>query len=931
MLFVVLSVQPIITDAVSGSEFQAGHIMDDGVFFNGSSMAPSDIQTFLNSKVPTCDTNGTQPSGHAGYTRAEWGAANGYPAPYTCLKDYRQDTQAKSAETGLCNGLAAGNRSAAEIIYEVGRSCGISQAVLVVLLQKEQSLVTDDWPWSIQYRSATGYGCPDTAPCDADYYGFFNQVYNAARQFKRYARDESLFQYRAFRTNTIQYNLDANCGSSGVYIQNQATAGLYNYTPYQPNAATLVAAPGQTVSCGAYGNLNFWRYYNDWFGPTFNGEYLWRVIRTAGDGRLFLQVGNTKRWIPTGDIYYDWTLDSYPIIVLDDPSFNAIPTIPELTRLGTTGQYNYVVDSGIKHYLPNNYTALWGYQNIIAAPVSALLRTIPEHEPMGRFIKTPEANSTFSYWVVDGGTRHAINPADLGAWGENASNLVGISQSYLAYIPIGDPLVRYISSSGTFYVVDQGSLIRMPDNVTASSWQQSPYVPAPSAASFLPVRATASFLVKASDSNNWYMLDAGNKYYIQSGDTAANWGLSSSNLIVVSPDFLAQFAPASINLTNFAKDSASQQVYVLDGQKHYVINGTLLSTLTTSASNIITTSTARLGKLPLGADYSTPLVQLKGTPHAYLFDQGARYYISSGALFNAFNVTGGSIALSGTLVNQIPYSAEQLKSVFKDSAGSYYLADNAKKVPLSSSVQDAWQSTTNPVLSDNLMSLFGSGQPTINSRYLRTQSSTYLVNNGTKTYIVSSMLPSYIGSSDGYNQVNDTVPTQGGVASYLLRSSDDQKTWFINQGTKAEVNFAKQVTLGYLTTSLQPAAVSSAFLAAFPTSTQTSLLIRKQSNSGVKFLNFGSSLGFPNGDTLNNSVSSNNPIIVVDDGIYDNFPLVGSITRIIKDDSGKLYLLESGQRRWITNGAAYRPYANIPITYLYGTTMALIPEGPAIN
>ena len=25
-----------------------------------------------------------------------------------------------------------------------------------------------------------GYGCPDTAACDAQYYGFFNQVYSAA-------------------------------------------------------------------------------------------------------------------------------------------------------------------------------------------------------------------------------------------------------------------------------------------------------------------------------------------------------------------------------------------------------------------------------------------------------------------------------------------------------------------------------------------------------------------------------------------------------------------------------------------------------------------------------------------------------------------------------------------------------------------------------
>jgi hypothetical protein len=137
-----------------------------------------------------------------------------------------------------------------------------------VLLQKEQSLLTDDWPWSIQYRSATGYGCPDTAPCDSEYYGFFNQVYSAARQFKRYGLDKDLFSYRAGSNNYIQYNPNAGCGGSTVYIQNQATAGLYNYTPYQPNTSALNNLYGSGDGCGAYGNRNFWRLFNDWFGST---------------------------------------------------------------------------------------------------------------------------------------------------------------------------------------------------------------------------------------------------------------------------------------------------------------------------------------------------------------------------------------------------------------------------------------------------------------------------------------------------------------------------------------------------------------------------------------------------------------------------------------------------------------------------------------
>ena len=56
--------------------------------------------------------------------------------------------------------------------------------------------------------------------------------------------------------------------SSPVYIQNQATANLYYYTPYQPNAAALRAGYGEGDGCSAYGNRNFYQYFTDWFGST---------------------------------------------------------------------------------------------------------------------------------------------------------------------------------------------------------------------------------------------------------------------------------------------------------------------------------------------------------------------------------------------------------------------------------------------------------------------------------------------------------------------------------------------------------------------------------------------------------------------------------------------------------------------------------------
>ncbi len=283
-----LTPNPQKAQALSGSEFKAGRIIDDGVFFNPDAMNTSQIQAFLEAKLPACDTNGSQTIYDSAQgdtvTRKVYSERRGVTTPFICLKDYKQDVPAKAPEDALCSGItAATQQTAAQIIDQVSRSCGVSQKVLLVLLQKEQSLVTDDWPWPIQYRSATGYGCPDTAACDSQYYGYFNQVYAAARIYKYYAKYSSSFNHLAGRNNNVLFNPNAACGSSTVFIENQATAGLYNYTPYQPNAAALNNLYGSGDGCSAYGNRNFWRMFSDWFGSTL---YLGQPYSWAFGGQL---------------------------------------------------------------------------------------------------------------------------------------------------------------------------------------------------------------------------------------------------------------------------------------------------------------------------------------------------------------------------------------------------------------------------------------------------------------------------------------------------------------------------------------------------------------------------------------------------------------------------------------------------------------------
>jgi hypothetical protein len=237
--------------SASASGFRAGEIISDDNFFNYQSMTEAGVREFLDSV--TCVPRDDSP----------------------CLADYTQRTSTRAASAGHCARYQGGSKqSGAEIIWRVSQACKVSPRVLLILVQKEQSLLTH--PSASGYQKATGYGCPDTAACNTRYYGFFNQVYDAAWQFREYTLHPDEFRYRVGR-HRVAYSPDAACGSRVVDIRNQATADLYNYTPYQPDDQTLTHPDGPAGSCSAYGNLNFERLYERWFGDprstTFPGWY----------------------------------------------------------------------------------------------------------------------------------------------------------------------------------------------------------------------------------------------------------------------------------------------------------------------------------------------------------------------------------------------------------------------------------------------------------------------------------------------------------------------------------------------------------------------------------------------------------------------------------------------------------------------------------
>ena len=459
------------------SSWNPGRIIDDTVFTNKSSMTASQIQSFLNSKVPNCDTNGTQPASEFGrpdLTHAQYAALQGWHGPpYVCLKDYVQD-----------------GRSAAQIIYDAAQEFSISPQVLVVLLQKEQALVTDTWPLDGQYRSATGYGCPDTAPCDSEYYGFTNQVSWSARMF-RAIMNASPTWYTPYivGNNYIQYNPNASCGGSTVFIQNRATQALYNYTPYQPNQAALDAGWGTALPCGAYGNRNFYLYFTDWFGPTTRN-----LITTIGDG-VYLVEDGAKRAFPNEITFLSYSYRWSDVLSISNAELNQIPdgvVIPYnvhfrdglLVRSPSGGMY--IVANGTKRPFPNEGTFFsYGYTYSDASLISTTeLNLIPDGVALsynvnlrnGHLVSSPSGGM----YVVDNGTKRAFpNEITFLSYGYTYSDALVISGAEISLIPDGMAMPykvlfrngRLITSpSKGVYRVENGAKRAFPNEITFLSY-----------------------------------------------------------------------------------------------------------------------------------------------------------------------------------------------------------------------------------------------------------------------------------------------------------------------------------------------------------------------------------------------------------------------------------------------------------------------------
>ncbi len=160
----------------------------------------------------------------------------------TRMSEQEIQTFLQDHKSGLATIVVSGKR-ASTIIAEASKKFGINPQVLLVILQKEQSLLDTRTPSTKQLQWATGYGVCDSCRLNdvavIRWRGFETQVNAAAEFFRTFLNDPSRLFLKVGSPTTIDNTL--------VVPSNIATSMLYSYTPH------------------LHGNEVFWALYNRLF------------------------------------------------------------------------------------------------------------------------------------------------------------------------------------------------------------------------------------------------------------------------------------------------------------------------------------------------------------------------------------------------------------------------------------------------------------------------------------------------------------------------------------------------------------------------------------------------------------------------------------------------------------------------------------------
>jgi hypothetical protein len=350
-------------------------------------------------------------------------------------------------------------RPAADIIWRSAQRHHLNPKVLVVLLQKEQSLIEDPTPSQNQLDWATGYAvcdsCDKTDPALQKFRGFGVQVDKAAARLRYYTNYPQEF--------AVQYGRPYLIDGLTVVPASQATANLYIYTPH------------------LNGNRNFWLIWQRYFSRSYPDGSL--IRDQLNDTVWLISYGQRREFQSKSTLYADYDVDH----ILDVPHADieqieiGLPIkFPIYSLLRSPGGTVYLLTEDSRRGIASaeDFRRFGFNPGEIINATWADLNTYPEGEPLRATNGSPigdlyQNNKTggvyfvinnvkqpiitkdllikrFSNWPIK-----AVAPAELDKWptagpvGWPDGSLVKSAQEPTVYV-ISNGLKRPIASADTF-------------------------------------------------------------------------------------------------------------------------------------------------------------------------------------------------------------------------------------------------------------------------------------------------------------------------------------------------------------------------------------------------------------------------------------------------------------------------------------------------
>lgn len=388
-----------------GLNFDPNDVISDAIFFKSDDMTPSEIQSFLERKR----------SGLANYS-----------------------TYDTDGET----------RFASEIIWRAATTNGINPKVLLILLQKEQSLIENPSPSQYNYDWATGFAiCDSCSPNDpqlAAYKGFGTQVQKAASRKKYYTQNPGEFQFRPDESKYVDGLL--------VTPANLATAALYNYTPHLK------------------GNFSFWKLWMRYFEKFYPDGTL---LRAEGSDDIWLiQDGKRKIFSSMGAFLSRFSQKNIITVSLHDLEKYDIESpikFPQYSLLKSSKGGVFLYMNGVKYAIPSKkiFRSL-GYnpEEVIPASEKDLseiptVGLIPEAaaNPVGELIQDKKTGGVY---YLQQGVKHPILERVVLSTNFAYQKITKKTQKQLAIFETGDPvqfsdgtLVRETGNTAV-YIISHG-------------------------------------------------------------------------------------------------------------------------------------------------------------------------------------------------------------------------------------------------------------------------------------------------------------------------------------------------------------------------------------------------------------------------------------------------------------------------------------------